>query len=211
MGRLSKSTAALGGAALLMVATGGGAYALAASSGGAITVCVSHKQGTLYKARRCAKHDNRLSWNKQGLPGATGPQGPRGLAGPQGLQGPQGLRGPQGAQGPQGLRGPQGVQGPPSAAIWLRADETGHVIASSGVTASNVRGGAGYYPVPVNRDVSNCASIVSVDQYSNNAVAPDKRMTSRIIPSLSTTTVYVNGWNNNGALSDTGFDLAVYC
>jgi len=70
MGRLSKSVAALGVAALM--AAGGGAYALASSTGATITVCVSHKNGTLYQARKCAKHDQRLSWNQQGLQGAQG-------------------------------------------------------------------------------------------------------------------------------------------
>jgi hypothetical protein len=97
MGRLSRSAAVLGAAALLIL--GGAAYALASSSDGTITVCVSHKGGTLYKARKCAKHDKQLSWNKQGLrgprgaTGATGPQGPHGVSGPKGdadLAGPAG-------------------------------------------------------------------------------------------------------------------------
>ena len=64
--------------------TGSGGYALASSSGGTITVGVSHKRGTLYKAKKCAKGDKKLSWNKvgpqapQGSSGATGPQGPAG-------------------------------------------------------------------------------------------------------------------------------------
>jgi hypothetical protein len=85
MGSLSKSAATLGAAALLLA--GGAAYALASSSGGTITVCVKHKGGALYKAKRCAKHDKKLTWNKQGAPGetgATGPQGPKGDTGPQG-------------------------------------------------------------------------------------------------------------------------------
>jgi hypothetical protein len=36
-------------------------------------------------------------------------------------------------------------------------------------------------------------------------------MTSRIIGSASASKVYVNGWNNAGALSDTAFDLAAPC
>jgi hypothetical protein len=85
---LSKSAATLGVAALVLA--GGGAYALASSTGGTITVCVTHHGGTLYKAKKCAKHDSRLSWNKQGsagapgATGATGPQGPKGDTGPQG-------------------------------------------------------------------------------------------------------------------------------
>ena len=94
MGRLSKSVAALGVAALM--AAGGGAYALASSTGATITVCVSHKNGTLYQARKCAKRDQRLSWNQQG---------------PEGIQGSQGIQGARGSQGQQGIQGPKGDPG----------------------------------------------------------------------------------------------------
>jgi hypothetical protein len=91
MGRLSRSATLLGAATLLIA--GGGAYALASSRGDAITVCVRHKGGVLYEARKCAKHDRALSWNKQGAAGAPGLPGPPGLQGLQGLQGPQGIQG----------------------------------------------------------------------------------------------------------------------
>jgi len=93
-----------------VVALAGGAYA-AASGGGRISVCVRHRGGVLYRARRCARRDHRLSWNVRGPRGPRGPQGPRGATGPQGPQGPQGATGPQGPQGPQGATGPQGPAG----------------------------------------------------------------------------------------------------
>jgi hypothetical protein len=83
---LSKFAATLGAAALLLA--GGAAYALASSTRSTITVCVKHHGGTLYKAKRCAKHDTRLSWNKHGSAGATGAPGPQGLKGDTGPQGP---------------------------------------------------------------------------------------------------------------------------
>jgi hypothetical protein len=95
MGTVSKTVATLAAAALLIA--GGGAYALATSSGGTITVCVKHKGGTLYKAKRCAKGDRRLTWNNQGPPGTTGASG---------TQGPKGDRGPKGDNGQPGARGP---------------------------------------------------------------------------------------------------------
>ena len=64
MGRLSRFGLVLGAAGLLIV--GGSAYALGSSGGGRITVCVRHNGGALYKARKCAKHDTKLTWNKQG-------------------------------------------------------------------------------------------------------------------------------------------------
>lgn len=99
MGRVSRSALVLGVAVLVLA--GGGAYALASSlSGGTITVCVHHKGGTLYKARTCAKHDKKLSWNKQGPAGATGATGPKGAIGATGATGTQGPPGP--ATGPAG-------------------------------------------------------------------------------------------------------------
>jgi len=69
-----------------VVALAGGAYA-AASGGGRISVCVRHRGGVLYRARRCARRDHRLSWNVRGPRGPRGPQGPRGATGPQGPAG----------------------------------------------------------------------------------------------------------------------------
>ena len=89
MGRLSKLGATLG-VAVVTLAGGGGAYALASSNGGTITVCVKHTGGALYSAKKCARHDQQLSWNKQGPAGATGSQGPAGVLGAQGAQGPAG-------------------------------------------------------------------------------------------------------------------------
>jgi hypothetical protein len=76
------SVAAIG---LCVLLAAGGGYALASGGGTkTITVCVSHKGGTLYKAKKCAKHDKKLSWNKQGIPGIQGIQGQTGNTGPQG-------------------------------------------------------------------------------------------------------------------------------
>ena len=82
MGRLSKAAVAVVAIALLIA--GGGIYALASSGGGTITVCVSHKGGTLYKAHKCAKHDKNLTWSKRGPAGSQGAQGPKGAPGPKG-------------------------------------------------------------------------------------------------------------------------------
>ena len=89
---LSKSAAALGTVALLL--GGGAAYALASSTASTITVCVKHDGGALYKAKKCARHDSRLSWNKHGSVGATGASGATGATGPQGPKGDTGPQGP---------------------------------------------------------------------------------------------------------------------
>jgi hypothetical protein len=109
----------LGAAGLLIV--GGSAYALGASGGGTIAVCVKHNGGALYKASKCAKHDTKLTWNKQGPPGATGRQGPPGATGQQGLKGDTGgpgLAGPVTGMLPRGvtLRGTWSVRDQATAA-----------------------------------------------------------------------------------------------
>jgi hypothetical protein len=86
MRHLSKLATAMGAAALLIAA--GGGYAIASSNGGTITVCVHHNGGALYKAHKCARHDNTLRWNEQGPVGAVGATGQQGAQGPQGPAGP---------------------------------------------------------------------------------------------------------------------------
>ena len=89
---------------VVAAAFAGGAYALG-SRGGTITTCVHRHGGGLYVARRCSKHDKKLSWNTVGPTGAAGPTGPAGPAGPDGAKGDAGPTGP---QGPTGNIGPQG-------------------------------------------------------------------------------------------------------
>lgn len=104
MRRFSKLAMGLGAAALLVAVAG--TYALASSGGGStITVCVSRKSGLLYRAKKCAKADHKLTWNKQGPAGATGEAGPRGIQGPQGIQGQQGNQGSPGISNYQVVTG----------------------------------------------------------------------------------------------------------
>jgi len=87
----------------LAVAATGAAYAAArggahdAARAGTITVCVRHSGGALYQARRCARHDRRLSWGIQGPQGEPGPQGPAGSNGTNGINGTNGTNGLNGA------------------------------------------------------------------------------------------------------------------
>ncbi len=50
----------------------------------------------------CGLNEVALTWNQQGVKGATGPQGAQGPAGPQGPAGSQGQQGPAGSTGPSG-------------------------------------------------------------------------------------------------------------
>jgi hypothetical protein len=76
--------------ALLAIAAG---VTFAASGSKRITVCVRHKGGALYKAKSCAKHDNKLTWS------AVGPQGAAGMNGANGSNGSNGANGSKGANG----------------------------------------------------------------------------------------------------------------
>jgi hypothetical protein len=76
----------------VIIAAAGGAYA-ASSGSPTIRACVKHKGGVLYVAKKCAKHDRRLTWS------VTGPQGPTGAQGPTGPTGPKGDTGPAGTAG----------------------------------------------------------------------------------------------------------------
>ena len=105
------------GALAVVLAAGGIADA---TSGGSktIRVCVHKRGGGWYSARRCKRHDRRLSWNGRG---PAGPQGPRGTGagprGPRGLRGPRGFTGKTGARGATGATGPTGPAGPSGAIV----------------------------------------------------------------------------------------------
>jgi hypothetical protein len=113
--RARGTTVALVAIIAVLAGTGGG-YALAAGSA-TITACVSHKDGTLYEAKKCKKHDQKISWSQ------TGPAGPQGVQGQQGSQGQQGIQGLQGIQG----TGDTGPAGPASTEV-----EAGTVTAVAG-------------------------------------------------------------------------------
>jgi hypothetical protein len=91
--------------ALVLVAAGG-AYAAVRTSTKTISVCVHHSAGGLYRARRCAAHDRRVSWNAGGRRGAVGATGAQGPAGAQGQPGTPGQPGGKGDPGDTGPRGP---------------------------------------------------------------------------------------------------------
>src|ERR1700744_4947516 len=92
----------------VVLAVGGGTYALAADGTAEITVCVAKQGGALYKAKKCAKGDARLSWNQVG---ARGPAGRAGGSGAPGRTGQPGPPGPSGSQGPAGTPGAAGAVG----------------------------------------------------------------------------------------------------
>ena len=81
----STAVAALG---TLVVLIAGGGYALASSGGTTIHACVHKSGGDIYIAKKCAKHDKKITWNQTGPKGATGATGATGGTGATGPQGP---------------------------------------------------------------------------------------------------------------------------
>jgi hypothetical protein len=126
-------------AALLAVAAAGGGYAAARSSTSVITACVHHRGGGLYLARKCARHDARLTW---GVSGPVGPQGPSGA---------------QGLPGPAGSPGTQGPPGTPATTLFAQVEPDGTLgAASPGVRTDKV--GLGTYEVDFGRDITRCVA-----------------------------------------------------
>ncbi len=75
------SAAAVG---TLLVLSAGGGYALASASSQTIHACVHRHGGGVYIAKRCARHDRKINWNRVGPTGARGATGATGATGPQG-------------------------------------------------------------------------------------------------------------------------------
>jgi hypothetical protein len=84
---------ALGCAAAAALLVSGGAFAIAGQGSGTLSACVHRKGGALYEAKKCTRHDSRLTWS------ISGPQGPAGPAGPAGSPGANGTNGTNGSNG----------------------------------------------------------------------------------------------------------------
>lgn len=99
------------------VAFAGVAAATIPNANGVYTGCVNNSTGALRvidpaAGGKCAttgkQAETQISWNQTGVPGTTGPVGPKGDPGPMGLKGDPG---PMGLKGDPGLTGPKGDTG----------------------------------------------------------------------------------------------------
>jgi hypothetical protein len=82
-----------------------------AAAGGTVRACANKKTGALRLAIRCKKGESAVTWNAQGVPGASGPKGGTGAAGSNGAAGAKGDTGAAGTNGASGTNGTNGTNG----------------------------------------------------------------------------------------------------
>ncbi len=176
-------------AAIALLLAGGG-YALA-SSRGTITVCVHKADHGLYTGR-CAKGDNKLTWNK------TGP------------------RGPVGARGQTGATGQPGAPGPPATSLWalVRGGTTPSIVYSKGVSSVSLFS-TGTTLVTFSQNVSQCTFVATPASTGGGYYA--NKPTAQISEEF-----YSGGWGADGrtvavntidssGLSNYTFSIAAFC
>lgn len=150
-----------------------------------ISVCVGHKKGTLYIAKKCAPKDKRIEWDAQGPPGATGAAG---------------------SSGPAGTAGPAGPTGPPgagAATVWAYVTDRGAIGYGNGVTeVTNPT--TGDYDVYFDREVGRCAYEVTFTDHTWGFAE------AGINPFIGSGVV-VTSRNTSNELAEQGFYLAVFC
>ena len=139
-------------------------------------------------------------------------KGNRGL---RGSAGAKGAAGADGAQGAKGATGVQGVAGTPATKLFavVQGDGTLVTARSSGATLVTKDAGAGTYRVYFNQSVAACAAVVTP---SNLGDAPETIQAAFQGSPISGGGLSENGFfiqlgNNAGALTDTGFHIAVFC
>jgi hypothetical protein len=130
---------------------------------------------------------------------------------PKGAKGDPGPKGDPGAKGDPGI---QGVQGPPGEAatkLFAHITAFGDLAYGSGA-AGATRSAAGTYTVTFNRDLSGCVPLVTTG-FGQPAPFPDQVIGDTVASASitgSTVGVAVRAGSSQ-ALSDSGFQLAVFC
>jgi hypothetical protein len=110
------------------------------------------------RGQNCNRFETPISWNANGVAGATGATGPSGLAGPSGATGAAGMDGATGPSGIAGATGPAGDVGPTGAAG--RPGPTG----ADGPTGDTGPSGPSGPTGPANTNQAEYASLVNVGE-----------------------------------------------
>ncbi|MGE4426241.1 MAG: hypothetical protein AB7G37_07310 [Solirubrobacteraceae bacterium] len=115
--------------------------------------------------------------------------------------------GPAGPQGPQGTPGAKGDKGDPGINVWAVVRATGTAARGSQVVSST-RLAAGQYEVVFNRNVQDCAYVVSQGGEATVAVQGDASAVRR---GGNPNGIFVRTWSNANAATDRPFHLQVSC
>jgi hypothetical protein len=193
------------GALILLIAGAGYALANSSSGGPTINACVHKKGRGVYVAKRCAKHDTKLSWNKvgpRGTAGQPGPIGPKGDAGNVGPQGPGATALVYNATGTASpVPTPIGIMGPWTATatcVQSSGNTTTETVMVTGPAAQvDGLGIAGATPLAVSQElpaelnnvfdaVSNSGTTPSIGS-SNYVVVPATGISVNLIQTVSAT------------------------
>jgi hypothetical protein len=113
--------------------------------------------------------------------------------------------------GPAGAQGKPGADGAPATKLFLVSDESGNVVASSGLKSQNqVFVKPGVYNVPFDRDVSNCARIATIGGATVGDGGQAEFITTELV-SLNTVRVDITQAGAAGIPVAVSFSLAVFC
>jgi hypothetical protein len=199
--------------AALVLAASGVSYAAATRSPRIISGCVHHKGGGLYVARKCARHDRRLTWSAAGVAGSRGSTGAAGTPGAVG------------APGTPGSPGQPGTPGASATKLFAQVESDGTINASSGGSITAAKAGTGVYLVNLGQDITHCAAIAqqgglpvftspggSTGSVSGAAIVQISSAAGiPIQPGFPTADTVVVQTFNAGAASNAAFYLAVFC
>ena len=214
LARISPGTA-LGTIAVVLALTGG-AIASIPGPGGTFTACIATKDGLVriidvQAGATCTAKETLRTWSQSGPAGPTGPRGADGAPGPAGPTGPRGADGADGAVGPTGARGPTGPRGTDGSANTLfgRIAADGTIIAQRGIVSVNPAGLTGFYSITADRDVTNCAAVVTRADLN---LPKDLNMTVRHWTQTNgPDNLFVNAYDDLGNPTSVAFDLVVTC
>ncbi len=126
-----------------------------------------------------------------------------------GRTGKTGATGATGAAGPQGPKGDTGPAGASATALWAVVNSSGAIVRSSGTTGSLHLVPAGQYEVDFNRDVTGCAYTATIGDpaHGTPAIGFIGVAARESVPDG----VYVETHNSAATLTNSAFQLAVFC
>lgn len=113
--------------------------------------------------------------------------------------------GPRGPQGEQGAQGKSGADGAPATKLFVRSDESGNVLASSGLTTQGqVILKSGVYVMQFDRDLTTCAPVATINDDQAAFITARLQGANSVL-------VEITQAQNPGIHVAQSFSLAVFC